>query len=67
VRRNSGKPPKNPKYCSIIFYWAPGISKVEETSVVYFVQIRDGEELRIPVYFLDFLPLRKQQIKEINH
>jgi hypothetical protein len=48
---------KNAQYYSIIADCTSDISKVEQMSVVVrFVQIKDGEELRIQEYFPDFLP-----------
>jgi hypothetical protein len=35
------------------------ISKVEQMSVVRFVQIKNGEELRIQEHFIDFLPVEQ--------
>jgi hypothetical protein len=43
--------------CSIIVDCTPGNSKVEQVTVVRFPQVNDGEELRIQVYFLTFLPV----------
>jgi hypothetical protein len=50
----------NSKYYSIIADCTPDISKVEQMStIVCFVQIKDGEELRIQEYFLDFIPVEQ--------
>jgi hypothetical protein len=66
MRRNSRKP-KNAKYYSIIVDCTPDISKVEQMSVVVrFVQIKDGEELRIQENFLDFLPVKQTSGEELT-
>jgi hypothetical protein len=49
---------KNAKFYSNIVDCTPDISKVEQMSVVVrFVQIKNGEELRIQEHFIDFLPV----------
>jgi hypothetical protein len=58
---------KNAKYCSIIVDCTPDISKVEQISVVVrFIQIKDGEELRIQEHFLNFLPVEQTSGEELT-
>jgi hypothetical protein len=58
---------KHAKYYSIILDCTPDISKVEQMPVVVrFVQIKDGEELRIQEHFLDFLPAEQTSGEELT-
>jgi hypothetical protein len=57
---------KNAKYYPIIVDCTPDISKVEQMSVVRFVQIEEGEELRIQEHFLDFLPVEQTSGEELT-
>jgi hypothetical protein len=58
---------KDAKYYSIIVDCIPDISKVEQMSVVvHFVQIKDGEELRIQEHFLDFLLVEQTSGEELT-
>jgi hypothetical protein len=58
---------KNAKYYSIIVDCTPDISKVEQMSVVVrFVQIKDGEELRIQGHFLDLPPVEQTSGEELT-
>jgi hypothetical protein len=52
----------------IIVDCTPDISKVEKmmSVVVRFVQIKDGEELRIQEHFLDFLPAEQTSGEELT-
>jgi hypothetical protein len=43
------------------------ISKVEQMSVVRFVQIKNGEELRIQEHFLEFLPVEQTSEEELTN
>jgi hypothetical protein len=56
----------NSKHYSITVDCTPDISKVEQMSVVRFVQIKDGEELRIQEHFLDFLPVEQTSGEELT-
>jgi anion-transporting ArsA/GET3 family ATPase len=58
---------KSAKYYSIIVDCTPDISKVELMSVVVcFMQIKDGEELRIQEHFLDLLPIEQTSGEELT-
>jgi hypothetical protein len=57
---------KNAKYYSVIVDCSPDISEVEQMSVVCFVQIKDGEELRIQEHFLDFISVEQISGEELT-
>jgi hypothetical protein len=55
------------RYYSIIVGCIPGISKVELMYVdVCFIQIKDGEELKIQEHFIDFLPFEQTPGEEFT-
>jgi hypothetical protein len=51
---------------TIIVDYTTDISQVDQMSVVHFVQIKDGEELRTQEHFLDFLPNEQTSGKELT-
>jgi hypothetical protein len=51
---------------TIIIDYTPDIRKLEEMSVVRFVQIKNLEELRIQEHFLDFLSVEQTSGEELT-